>query len=163
MNMPPKDNRNTSKSNSRRATRKRSVLVRVVLPIAIIVVGVSLIATLGLHLINISFGSVSVQEKPISAILNMADAHTLASVTLSGNDVNATGKTGQQYHAVKEDGQSVTEIFRHDGVAVNVDSGQREQLVQGGIDILIIFLVAGAMYFFIRRSSMRGQSLPIAR
>jgi cell division protease FtsH len=167
MNMPPKDNRNTSKSNSPsstpKATRKRNVLVRVILPIALIIVGVSLIATLGFHLINISFGSVSVQEKPISDILNMADTHKLASVTLSGNDVNATGKTGQQYHAVKEDGQSVTEIFRHDGVAVNVDSGQRQQWVQGGIDIFIILLVAGAMYFFIRRSGMGGQSLPFAR
>src|SRR2546422_4948735 len=41
--------------------------------------------------------------------------HQLKSVTISGNDVFATSISGQQYHALKEDGQTVTEIFRHDG------------------------------------------------
>jgi cell division protease FtsH len=93
----------------------------------------------------------------------MADNHQLASVTLSGNDVNVTSKTGQQYHATKEEGQAVSEIFRKDGVAVNVDSGQRTQWVQGAVDLLLILLVAGTIYLFIRRSSLGGQALPFAR
>src|SRR5437763_10088269 len=164
MNMPPKDNRNTPKSNLRSSSSKRrSILIRIVLPIAVALIGVTLLATFGFHLVNISFGGTSVQERPISKILDMAEAHQLASVTLSGNQVDATSKTGQEYHATKEDGQAVTEIFRHNGVAVNVDSGQGVPWVQGIGDFLLILLVVGAMVFFIRRGSMGGHALPFAR
>lgn len=167
MNMPPKDNRDTSRSNSRssnpRNAKVRSVLVRVVLPITVAFVGVSLLATFGFHLVNISFGGANVQERPITALLDMAKAHKLASVTLSGDDVNATSKAGQQYHATKEDGQALTQLFYQDGVTVNVDSGQSAQWVQGVGDFLLILLVVGAMVFFIRRSAMGGHALPFAR
>ncbi len=167
MNMPPEDNRNTPKSgfrssNSKNA-KKRSFLVRVVLPVALALVGVSLLTILVLHPVNISFGGTVVQERPISDILNMADAKKLASVTLSGNDVNAVSKAGQQFHATKEGGQAVTEIFRHDGVAVNVDNGQGIQWLQGVGDFLLILLVVGVMYLFIRRGSLGGHALPFAR
>jgi cell division protease FtsH len=167
MNMPPEDNRNTPKSNLRssnpKTAKKRSVLVRIVLPIALVLVGVSLLATFGFHLVNISFSGASVQERPITAILDMAKAHKLASVTLNGNDVNATGLTGQQYHATKEDRQALTEIFYQDGVTVNVDSGQSVQWLQGVGELLLILLVVAAMVFFIRRSALGGQALPFAR
>src|SRR6185437_7312623 len=67
--------------------------------------------------INVARGMnhVNVQEKPISVVLNMADQHQLKSVSLNGDDVNAIGTNGQHYHALKEDGQSVTELFRRDG------------------------------------------------
>src|SRR4051794_1543623 len=107
MNMPPEDNRNTPKSNFRssnsKTTKKRNALVRIAFPIALVLIGIALLAAVGLHIVNISFGGVSVQERPISDILNMADAHKLASVTLNGNEVTATTKTGQKYHAIKED------------------------------------------------------------
>jgi cell division protease FtsH len=93
----------------------------------------------------------------------MAKAHKLASVTLSGNDINATSLTGQQYHATKEDRQALTEIFYRDGVTVNVDSGQGIQWLQGIGDLLLILLVVGAVLFFIRRSTLGGQALPFAR
>jgi cell division protease FtsH len=167
MNMPPEDNRNTPKSNIRSSNsknvKKRSVVVRIVLPIALALIGISLIAIVGFRIVNAPFGGARIQERPISDILNMADTHKLASVTLSGNDVNATSKAGQQYHATKEGGQAVTEIFRHDGVAVNVDNGQGMQWVQGVGELVLIFFVVGAMYLFIRRSGFGGQALPFAR
>jgi cell division protease FtsH len=166
MNMPPEDNRNTPKPNFRssnvKATKKRNILFRLVLPITLVIC-ISLIVVVVFHIVIIPFGGTSVQERPISDLLNMADNHQLASVTLSGGDVNATSKKGQQYHASKEDGQAVTEIFRKDGVAVNVDSGQRSQWVQGGVDLLLVLLVAGTIYLFIRRSSLGGQALPFVR
>ena len=165
--MPPENNRNTPKSNYRRSTtkssKKRSFLIRVVLPITVALVSISLLATFGLHLITISFGEASIQERPISDILNMADKGKLASVMLSGDDVNATTKSGQQYHATKEDRLAVTEIFRKDGVAVNVDSGQGIQWVQGIGDVLLVLLVVGVLYLFIRRGGLGGQALPFAR
>jgi cell division protease FtsH len=167
MNMHPEDNRNTPKSNLRNANpknaKKRSVLLRIALPIALALVGVSLLATFGFHLVSISFGGASVQERPVTAILDMAKAHKLASVTLSGNDINATSLTGQKYHATKEDRQVLTEIFYRDGVTVSVDSGQSIQWLQGVGDLLLILLVVGAVLFFIRRSALGGQVLPFAR
>src|SRR5437764_14654777 len=103
MNMPPKDNRNTPKSNLRSSSSKRrSILIRIVLPIAVALIGVTLLATFGFHLVNISFGGTSVQERPISKILDMAEAHQLASVQLSGNRGAATGSNGEESHATRE-------------------------------------------------------------
>ncbi len=106
---------------------------------------------------------VSTQERPISDVLNMADRHVLKSVTLSSNDVFATGKNGQQYHAVKEDGQSVTEIFRHDDVSVNIDNAQNSQWMQGVLELLMILLILGGAYFLLKRTSMGGQAMPFSR
>ena len=165
--MPPKDDRNTPKTGLRSSNpknaKKRSVLVRIVLPSALAFIGVSLLVAFGFHLVTISFGGASIQERPISDVLNMADKGKLASVTLSGNDVNATSKAGQQYHATKEGDQVVTDIFRHDGVAVNVDNGQGVQWVQGIGEFLLILLAVGAVFFFIRRAALGGQALPFAR
>ncbi len=165
--MPPKDNRKTTNSTSRNSTqkmtKKRSFLVRYALPIGLVTVGVLLLVIAGVRWLSIAIGTTTVHERAISEVLNMADHHQLASVTLNGSDVSATAKNGQQYHAVKEDGQAITEIFRHDGVTVNIDSSQHSQWTQAGVDILLVVLVAGLMFFFIRRGSMGGQSTPFAR
>jgi len=102
-------------------------------------------------------------ERPISDVLNMADHHLLRSVALSGNGVTATDSKGQQFHATKEDGQAVTEIFRRDGVTVNIDNGQKAQWTQGITDLLLIGLIVGSMFFFIRRGGIGGQAMPFAR
>jgi cell division protease FtsH len=151
-------------SPSPKVTKKRVTINRIILfslPLIVLI----FFAGMGLHIINLPAGTAmsSVQEKPISEILNMADQHKLVSVVVNGNEVTATDKNGGQYHAVKEDGQPVTEILRRAGVAVSVDSTQSGQWVQGVAEVLLIVAVLGAMYFFMRRSSGGGQAMPFAR
>ncbi|HZT99939.1 MAG TPA: ATP-dependent zinc metalloprotease FtsH [Ktedonobacteraceae bacterium] len=144
-------------------TKKRHFVIRYGVPIVLILVGVLLLGVAAVRLMNITLGGATAQDRPISDVLNMADRHQLKSVALSGNDVLATSKTGQQYHAVKEDGQAVTEIFRHDGVAVSVNSGQAGVWTQGVADLLLIILVVGGVYFFIRRGGAGGQAMSFSR
>jgi cell division protease FtsH len=167
MEISPKNNKGTRKTNaqsSSQKTKRRALLTRYVLPGALILLGVVLIGFAVFRLVSVTSGGASAQERPISDVLNMADSHTLKSVTLSGSDVFATGKNGQQYHAVKEDGQSVTEIFRHDGVVVNIDdSAQSSQWGQGVLELLMVLLILGGAYFLLRRSGMGGQAMPFSR
>jgi cell division protease FtsH len=167
MEMPPKDNRETRNSNPRgsspKSTKKRSMVVRYGIPVVIALLCVGLFFIAGSHAIKFSLGGSAPLERPISDVLNMADHHLLRSVTLSGNDVIATDNKGQQFHATKEDGQAVTEIFRHDGVIVNIDNGQKAQWLQGIADLLLIGLIVGSMFFFIRRGGIGGQAMPFAR
>lgn len=168
MNWSPKDNRNMSKpelsKSSSKVAKKRATIHRIIL-LSLPLVVLMFFAGVALHIINLPAGSAisSVQEKPISEILNMADQHKLVSVVVSGNDVTATDKKGVQYHAIKEDGQSVTEILRHEGVAISVDSTQSGQWVQGVAELFLIVAVVGAMYFLMRRSGGGGQAMPFAR
>ena len=162
MEMPPKDSRESANS-PRRITKRRRLLVRVGLPIVLIALGVTLLTLSAFHLVNFVMGNASVQEKPISDVLNMADHHELKSVTITGNDVVATSQAGQQYHAVKEEGQAVTEIFRHDNVSVDVGVMQQNSMTQGVIDVVLILLVVGAALFFIRRNNAGGQATAFTR
>ena len=166
MEFPQKDNRETTNpktsNTSPRMSKMQKLLVRY-RAIALIVLGVLLLVIAGVRFANITMGAVSVQDRPISDLLNMADHHQLKSVTISGSDVLARSITGKQYHAVKEDGQPVTEILRRDGVIVDIDSGQHTQWTQGVVDLLLIALIVGGMYYFIRRNNMGGQAMPFAR
>ncbi len=161
----PKDRRESSnsRSSSRKTSRKRSIGIRYGIPALLALFGILLVALVTFHVLSLSFGGSSVQEKPISDLLNMADRHQLKSVTLNGNDVVAVSIKGQQYHSLKEEGQAITEILRHDGVAVNIDNGQHMQLTQGILDIFLVVLLVGGMYFFIRRSGASGQAMSFAR
>jgi cell division protease FtsH len=167
MEMSPKDNQETRKSNSQSSSqkqaKKKGLLARYGIPAVFVVVGIVLLAFAGVRLVTVTRSAAVAQEKPISVVLNMADQHQLKSVTLSGNDVLATATNGQQYHAVKEDGQAVTEIFRHDGVMVSIDSGQQGQWPQGVLDLLLILLIVGGAYFFIRRGGIGGHSMSFSR
>jgi cell division protease FtsH len=166
MEMSPKNNRETRKTNSQSSsqkTKRRARITRYGIPGALILLGVVLIAFAAFRLVNISAGGVAAQERPISDILNMADHHTLKSVTLSGSDVLATSKSGQQYHGVKEDGQPVTEIFRHDGVVVTIDDTENSQWGQGVLELLVVLLILGGAIFLLRRTGMGGQALPFSR
>jgi len=162
MEIPPKDNRGTTKSTSK-TTKKRNLITRYLIPIAFIILAVSLLVFAGVRLVSLTVGGTSIQDKPISEILNMADRHRLKSITIDGSDVYAMSKTGQQYHTIKEDGLALTDEFRKDGVSVSIDSSQHGQWLQGAVDILLIALVAGMMYFAIRRGNMGSQAAPFAR
>src|SRR5581483_282562 len=133
MEIPPKDNRKIRSSDtpgSSPKAKKRSFVARYVIPGICVLLGVGLLIFAGLRFVSITVSNNSTIERPISDVLNMADRHQLKAVTISGDDVTATDKKNLQYHAVKEDGQSVTEIFRRDGVQVNIDNGQRGQWTQ---------------------------------
>src|SRR5947209_4462531 len=167
MDIPPKDDRKSTGSNSqsslRKTTRKRNVAIRYGVTTLLVLVGIVLLGIAAVRLMNITFGGATTQDRPISDVLNMADRHQLKSVTVSGNDVLAISKAGQQYHAIKEDRQAVTEIFRHDGVAVSVDNAQSGVWTQGVADLLLIVLVVGGVYFFIRKGGAGGQAMSFSR
>ena len=165
MQIFPKDNRESTKPQSllRKTLRKRSVL-RYGIGVTLVLASILLLALAMTHTLSFSLSSATVQEKPISDLLNMADHHQLKSVTINNNnDVIATGLKGQQYHALKEQGQSVTEILRRDGVSVSIDNGQHLQWAQSLADVLLIAVLVGGMYFFIRRGGANGQAMSFSR
>src|SRR5438874_9067230 len=161
MKMPQEDNQKPK--SPEKATRKRSRLVRYSVSAIVVLLGALLLGFVALRVVNATIARDSVVDKPISDVLNMADQHKLKTALIQGNEVFATSSTGQKYHAYKEDGQTVTDTLRHDGVAVTIDSGQNTQWGQGVVDILLIALIVGGVYFFFRRGGMGGQVTPFAR
>jgi cell division protease FtsH len=155
METPQHDNQEPRNSNSRRppqkVTKKRNVLARFGVPMLIAFMAILLLAVIVARVISSNTSRVNTQEKPISVVLNLADQHVLKSVTINGNDILAVDAKGQRYHAMKEDGQSVTEIFRRDGVIVNIDNGQQSQWGQVLVDILFLGIIVGAFYLLFRR------------
>jgi cell division protease FtsH len=167
MKTPQQDNQEPKDSDSPRSpqkiTKRWNMLARFGVPALVVLLGAALLGVVAIRLISSNMSHINIQEKPISAVLNFADHHQLKSVTLSGDDIFATGNNDQQYHAVKEDNQSVTEIFRHDDVSVNIDNGQQSQWTQGLLDILFLGIVVGVLYFFFRRGGISGQATVFAR
>ena len=161
MKMPQQDNQEPK--SPQKAPRKRSRLVRYSVSALLVLLGVVLLGFVVLRFVNATTGRNNVVDKPISDVLNMADQHKLKSALIQGNDIFATSTTGQKYHAYKEDGQPVTDTLRHDGVTVTIDNGQSIQWAQGVVDILLIALIVGSVYFFLRRSGIGGQVTPFAR
>jgi len=161
MKMPQEDNQEPK--SPEKATRKRSRLVRYSVSAFVVLLGALLLGFVALRVVNATIARDSVVDKPISDVLNMADQHKLKTALIQGNEVFATSSTGQKYHAYKEDGQTVTDTLRHDGVAVTIDSGQNTQWGQGVVDILLIALIVGSVYFFFRRGGVGGQVTPFAR
>ncbi|MFL5588119.1 MAG: ATP-dependent zinc metalloprotease FtsH [Ktedonobacteraceae bacterium] len=161
MKMPQEDNQEPK--SPEKATRKRSRLVRYSVSAFLVLLGALLLGFVALRVVNATIARDSVVDKPISDVLNMADQHKLKTALIQGNEVFATSSTGQKYHAYKEDGQTVTDTLRHDGVAVTIDSGQNTQWGQGVVDILLIALIVGSVYFFFRRGGVGGQVTPFAR
>jgi cell division protease FtsH len=162
MQMPPQENPEPPRS-SQKTSRKRSNLLRYGVPAVVVLILVTLLTLAATRVIKIDFGFTNTQDKPISEVLNLADHHQLKSVTISGDDIYATSVTGQQYHAVKEDGQPVTEIFRHDSVTVSIDNGQRAQWGQVVIDVLLVGMIVGALLLFMRRGGAGGQAAAFTR
>src|SRR6266700_1914490 len=161
MKLPQEDNQKPK--SPEKATRKRSRLVRYSVSAFVVLLGALLLGYVALRVVNATIARDSVVDKPISDVLNMADQHKLKTALIQGNEVFATSSTGQKYHAYKEDGQTVTDTLRHDGVAVTIDNGQSTQWGQGVVDILLIALIVGSVYFFFRRGGVGGQVTPFAR
>lgn len=167
MELPPKEKREANNLNSRKpspkVTKKRSFVTRYGLPIALVMIGAVLLGIVGTRLLAISQSAPVIQAQPISNILNMADRHQLKSVVIAGNNLTATGVNGKQYSSFKENGQSVTEIFRRDGVEVSVNNGQQDQWLQELLGLLLVLVVVGLTFLFLKRSNLGGQAMPFAR
>jgi cell division protease FtsH len=167
MEMPQPDNQEPKDPNSSRspqkATKKRSLLVRFSIPALIALMGILLVGIVVARIVSGNMSRFNIQEKPISDVLNLADRHALQSVTISGGDILAVDTKGQHYHAVKEEGQSVTETFRRDGVTVNIDNGQQNQWMQALLDLLFLGIVVGVLYLFLRRGGVGAQASTFAR
>ncbi len=167
MKTPQPDNQEPKDPNSqrspRKATKKRSLLVRFGIPALIALMGILLVGIVVARIVSGNMSRFNTLEKPISVVLNLADRHELTSVTISGSDVLAVDTKGQHYHAIKEDGQSVTEIFRRDGVTVNIDNGQQNQWMQALLDLLFLGIVIGVLYLFLRRGGVSAQATTFAR
>lgn len=148
----PKTPRQTAKP---RISKRRQLAYRYGVPALAALLLIALVSFVVVGAVN-GMSRVHVQERPISDILNMADQHLLKSVTINSDDITAIGKNGQYYHAVKEDGQSVTEALRHDGVSVSVDNGQNGGWGPILIDVLFVGAAIGLLYFVIRRTGMGG-------
>jgi cell division protease FtsH len=140
-----------------RLTKRRALLYRYGIPALALVL---LVALASLVAVNVARGMshVNVQEKPISVLLNMADQGQLSSATINGDDVNALGKNGQHYHALKEDQLSVSELLRRDHVEVTVSNGQDTGWVPVLIDVLFVAAAVGLLYFVMRKSGLGGAS-----
>jgi cell division protease FtsH len=167
MQSPQKDNQEPKIPNSTRptpkTTKKRISLFRFGLPAILVFVGMMIVTAIAIRVVAGNMSHVNTLDEPISYVLNLADQHALKSVAINSDDIVATAKNGQQYHTVKEDGQSVTEIFRHDGVIVNIDTGQPNAWVQGLVDVVFIGLVVGVLFFFLRRGGLGSQTGSFAR
>src|SRR6266704_3492802 len=167
METPQHDNQEPKDPNSRRSpqkvTKKRNLVARFGVPVLIVIIAILLLGVIVARVMSSNASRINTQEKPISYVLNLADRHVLKSVTISGNDIFAVDTKGQHYHAVKEDGQSITEIFRHDGVTVNIDTGQQNQWMQGFVDFLFLGVVIGVLYLFFRRGGIGAQAGTFAR
>ena len=165
--MPQSDNQEPKDPNSQRSSQKstkaRGILFRYGGPAIVVLMVVLLVGLIAVRTVSSNFSHINTQEKPISYVLNLADQHVLKSVTINGNDIFAIDTKGQHYHAVKEDGQSVTEVFRHDGVIVSIDNGQQNQWMQGALDFLFLGIVVGALYLFFRRGGIGAQAGAFAR
>ena len=159
---PPQQNNRDPKS-TQKASRKYSRLIRYGVSAFFILLGIGILGFVALRVGYFTAGRNSTVDKPVTDVLNMADQHKIKTVSISGNQILATGTNGQKYRAFKEDGQTVTDIFRHDGVSVTIDSGQSDQLSQALIDLVLIVLVVGSIYFVMRRSGIGGHAAPFAR
>ncbi len=168
MERPQQDNQEPKSPNAPgtppKAAKKRIQLMRYALPVFFVLLGFVLIGAAIAGVANVANQHAGAQDKPISDVLNLADHHQLKSVTINSDDIYATGTHGQQYHAVKEDGQAITDELRHDGVSVTVQNGQGSgQWEQGVVDVVILLVIAGAVLFFVRRGGIGGQAIPFSK
>lgn len=165
MDRSPEHKHESSSKDKRRfslkAFWKQNPWLRLVLPL--ILVSAALFVLLTMRVVRTPLMGVTTHEVPISALLDMADHHRLQSVLISGGDVYARDRSGQQYHALKEEGQTLTDLLRRDGVTVTVDNGQHTSWEQGLAYLFFVALVVGGAFFLLRRAGPGASALPFAR
>ncbi len=101
---------------------------------------------------------------PISQLLNMADRHQIAKVTITDNTLYATAIDGQRYQAAKEEQQTVTEQLRHDGVTVVVVDATSRPIGASSVAALLPLLFLFALiWFMMRRGGPNNQVMSFGR
>jgi cell division protease FtsH len=107
-----------------------------------------------------------IHQTSISQVLTLADHHALRSVTLKGDQVTATTRTGAMYQATKESGQPLTDYFKSRGANVSVASADDAvgRWIQMGIEVGVVLLIVVLFVAAARRSSPgNGQAVPFGR
>jgi cell division protease FtsH len=107
-----------------------------------------------------------IHQTSISQVLTLADHHALRSVTLKGDQVTATTRTGAMYQATKESGQPLTDYFKSRGANVSVASADDAvgRWIQMGIELGVVLLIVVLFVAAARRSSPgNGQAVPFGR
>ncbi len=165
MDRSPEEQQESSRKETRRSGPKllwkRRAWVRYGIPLALVTL--ALVALLTVRVLRMAAAQSTTRDLPISALLNLADQHHLQTAVINGDDVFARDRNGQRYHAVKEDGETLTDLFRRDGVTVTIDNGQSGDWTQGALYLLAVSLAVVGVFFLLRRSSMGASALPFAR
>jgi cell division protease FtsH len=157
----PEQSRRGVRRSSLRALWQRSGWLRLVIPLTLIVL-LPLIL-LAIRLLPAVVPQNAPRELPISTLLDMADHHLLKTVLISGNDVFAGDRAGRQYHALKESGQTLTDLLRRDGATVTVDDGQRVSWLQGLLYLVFVSLLVGSLFLLMRRGGLGSSAFSFAR
>jgi cell division protease FtsH len=133
------------------AIRRRRFAIPAALATAALVIG-------GLYLISRSLNPVLSQPPtPISALLDRADRHEIASATIQGQRIIFTDRAGRDYWSQKEPSMPVTDQLRRDGIQVTVaeDGGL------GGVlpNILGVLVLLALLILVLRRSHLMGNPM----
>jgi cell division protease FtsH len=163
MEMPQHDHQDPEQNptkTSRRSTKpktskRRRPLYRYSLLALALLLPVALVSFFAVGAVG-GMSRVDVENRPISDILNMADQHQLTSVTINGNTVAAIDRGGRRYQTIKENGQSVTDAFRKDGVSVSVADDQDNGWLPVLLDVLFVGAALALLYTLLRRTGLGG-------
>ncbi|HEX5418297.1 MAG TPA: ATP-dependent zinc metalloprotease FtsH [Chloroflexota bacterium] len=101
---------------------------------------------------------------PVSELLNLADQHRIDQVVITNNTLLATAKDGQQYRAVKEDQQPVTQELRADGVTVSVVDANSQGLGTNALAAIFPLLAIFAVIWLMsRKGGINNQAMSFGR
>jgi cell division protease FtsH len=133
------------------ALRRRRFAIPAALISCVLVVG-------GLYLISRSLNPVLSQPPtPISALLDRADHHELASAVIQGQRIIFTDRQGRSFWSQKEPSMPVTDQLRRDGLQVTVaDDG-----ALGGVlpNVLGVLVLLALLVLILRRSHLMGNPM----
>src|SRR5438132_9617314 len=90
---PPQQNNRDPKS-TQKASRKYSRLIRYGVSAFFILLGIGILGFVALRVGYFTAGRNSTVDKPVTDVLNMADQHKIKTVSISGNEILATGTNG---------------------------------------------------------------------
>ena len=98
-----------------------------------------------------------VDTLPISELLNRAEQHQIAAVTIEGDLVDATTRTGYRFQSIKESGSPITDELRRDGVAVVVRGVEDSSPPIASLFALImLFTIGGLAIMGIKKGGIGG-------
>ena len=103
------------------------------------------------------------QTVPISDVLNWAEKGELTEARVAGDVVIATNSQGEQYRALKEPDQPVSEILRTNGVRVSVAGPEQAAWPAPLLALLPFVLLLGIVWFLMRQGGLNSQAFTFGR